>query len=121
MPSRSVRRLSDKTRVMCGVARRKTLIAGSRLRGLVRGRARRTVRALRRGDKRSVLFLRNSYYHFYYLAQALRRRGWDAVSVSFEDPNGPNANYYHGEDVNLFSSDPGKLHRNIEGFFAEAI
>jgi glycosyltransferase involved in cell wall biosynthesis len=103
------------------MARRKTLIAGSRLRGLVRGRARRTVRALRRGDKRSVLFLRNSYYHFYYLAQALRRRGWDAVSVSFEDPNGPNANYYHGEDVNVFSSDPEKLHRNIEGVFAEAV
>jgi hypothetical protein len=100
---------------------REPLIAGSRLRGLVRGRARRSVRALRRGDRRSVLFLRNSYYHFYYLAQALRRRGWDAVSVSFEDPNGPNANYYHGEDVNLFSSDRGKLHRNIEGLFAEAV
>src|SRR5437867_11446411 len=45
---------------------------------------------------RSVVFLHNSYYHFYYLAQALRRRGWDAITVSLEDPHGPQALYYHG-------------------------
>jgi glycosyltransferase involved in cell wall biosynthesis len=71
--------------------------------------------------ERSVLFLHNSYYHFYYLAEALRRRGWDAVSVSYEDPiNGPNVNYYHGEDINLFSPDPVKFRHNIEEFFEEA-
>ena len=73
------------------------------------------------GGTRSVLFLHNSYYHFYYLAKALRRRGWDALTVSLEDPNGPNANYYHGEDVNLFSPDPLQFYKNIEEFFAEAI
>lgn len=73
------------------------------------------------GGTRSVAFLHNSYYHFYYLAQALRRRGWDALTVSLEDPNGPHAKYYHGEDVNLFSPDPLQLHKNIEEFFAQAI
>ena len=56
--------------------------------------------------RRSVVFLHNSYYHFYYLARALRKRGWDAVTVSLEDPTGPNALYYHGEDLNLFSKWP---------------
>ena len=127
MPSRSissqqpVRRLRKGAHGILGSVVRKTLTVGFGLRGLLRGRAQRAVRALRGGDKRSVVFLRNSYYHFYYLAQALRRRGWDAVSVSFEDPNGPNANYYHGEDINLFSADSEKLRRNIEGFFAEAL
>ena len=36
-------------------------------------------RVERRGS-RSVLFLHHSYYNFFYLAAALRRRGWDAVS-----------------------------------------
>src|SRR5438105_4953404 len=53
--------------------------------------------------RRSVVFLNNSYYHFYYLAQALRRRGWDAVTVSLEAPDGPQSYFYHGEDVNLYS------------------
>jgi hypothetical protein len=71
--------------------------------------------------RRRVVFLHNSYYHFYYLAQALRRRGWDAVTVSLEDPSGPNALYYSGEDVNLFSPDPHRFRRNIADFYEEAI
>ncbi len=67
---------------------------------------------------RSVLFLHHCYYNFYYLAQALRRRGWDAISLSLEGPHSPNARHYHGEDVNLFDVDPVKLHDNIERFFA---
>ncbi len=71
--------------------------------------------------ERSVVFLHNSYYHFYYLAKALRKRGWDAISVSYEDPiNGANVNYYHGEDINLFSPNPEELHENIEDFFDQA-
>ncbi len=91
------------------------------VKGRQRGRARRILHATLSANRRSVVFLHNSYYHFYYLAQALRRRGWDALTVSLEDPNGPNANYYHGEDVNLFSPDPVRFHSNIERFFAEAI
>lgn len=66
---------------------------------------------------RSVLFLHHSYYHFFYLAQALRRRGWRAVSVSIEDPNGANAGYYHGEDLNLYDPDPEQLQANIQALF----
>lgn len=69
-------------------------------------------------SRRSVLFLHNSYYNFLYLAAALRKRGWDAISVSVEDPNGPHARFYHGEDINLFDPDPAVHQRKIEEFYA---
>lgn len=72
------------------------------------------------GPARSVVFVHNSYYHFFYLARALRERGWRALCVSLEDPNGVNANYYHGEDVNLFDPDPQQLQANVEALFAFA-
>lgn len=72
--------------------------------------------------RRSVLFLYNSYYHFYYLAKALRRRGWDAMTVQYEDPvNGAHLNYYHGEDANLFSPDPIIFRQNIAELYADSI
>lgn len=58
------------------------------------------------GGERSVLFIHHSYYHFFYLARALRKRGWRAYSVSIENPNGGNAPYYHGEDLSLWDDDP---------------
>ncbi|MBI2190650.1 MAG: hypothetical protein HYU36_01535 [Planctomycetes bacterium] len=72
-------------------------------------------------QKPSVLFLHQSYYHFYYLAQALRLRGWDALTVSLEDPESPNAKYYHGSDVNLYSPDPVEFKKNILEFYEEAL
>jgi len=66
------------------------------------------------------VFLHNSYYHFYYLAQALRRRGWDAITVSLEDPHGPHALYYHGEDINLYSRNVDQFRYNIRAFYAHA-
>ncbi len=72
------------------------------------------------GDcRRSVLFIGNCYYNFFYLAGALRRRGWDAVSASIEDPRGPNAGFYHGEDLNLFDPDPELFRRKLFEFFVE--
>lgn len=68
---------------------------------------------------RSVVFLHHAYYNFFYLAEALRRRGWDAISASIEDPNGPHAGFYHGEDVSLFDSDSKQYKRNIVAFFSE--
>lgn len=70
---------------------------------------------------RSVVFLHHSYYHFYYLAQALRRRGWDAVAVTLDAPDGPHAAYYHGEDINLYSPSDSEFRENIERFYAEAL
>lgn len=69
---------------------------------------------------RSVLFLNQNYYHFYYLAQELRKRGWDALLVNTEDPKSEWSRYYHGEDLNLFSEDPKKNKRNVDRFFREA-
>jgi hypothetical protein len=69
--------------------------------------------------RRSIVFLHQSYYNFFYLAAALRRRGWDAVSASIDDPNGANAIYYHGEDVNLFDADAERYNRNLVEFCAE--
>lgn len=63
---------------------------------------------------RSVIFLHNYYYNFHYLAQALRARGWDAVSVSVEDPGGANQFLYHGEDFNVFDSNPSVYRSNID-------
>lgn len=73
--------------------------------------------------KRSnVLFLHNSYYHFYYLAKALRKRGWDALTVSYEDPvAGANTNYFHGEDLNLYDADPEIFQRNTAWLYQNAM
>src|SRR5687768_12036674 len=73
----------------------------------------------RQPPRRSVLFLHHSYYHFYYLARALRARGWDALTVSIEAPDGPNAGFYHGEDVNLHDPDPAVLARKTYRFLQE--
>ncbi len=97
----------------------------------VLARMRRAENHLRRGETllhsppeavvdtapRSVVFLHNAYYNFFYLARALRARGWDAVSVSIEPPDGIHAPYYHGEDINLFDKDPARFANNISKFF----
>lgn len=66
--------------------------------------------------QRSVIFVNNSYYNFYYLARALRARGWNALSVSLEDPQGPHSGFYHGCDVCLFDADPVVMYRKIADF-----
>ena len=60
-------------------------------------------------SRRSVLFLHYNYYHFLYLAQALRRRGWDAFAVSVYPPDYVDRWLLHGEDVSLFSYDADEL------------
>ncbi len=81
--------------------------------------ARHWIRSRRR--RRSVVFLHHSYYHFFYLARALRKRGWDAITVSLENPGGPNYQFYHGEDVNLYSADPEEFFARITNFYHEAL
>ena len=68
-------------------------------------------------QRRAALFLHNSYYHFNCLAEGLKRRGWDAVTVSLEGPDSPDRQFYHGEDVNLYDSDPGIMRKRIREFF----
>ncbi len=62
--------------------------------------------------QRSVVFLHYSYYHHYYLAAALRKRGWNALSVASEPPDSPSRQYYHGEDVNIWSGELMESRRN---------
>lgn len=71
--------------------------------------------------RRSVLFLHNSYYNFYYLAAALRRRGWDALAVTLHDPAAPEARYYHGEDLSLFDPDLQRLQYRLDEFFSAVL
>lgn len=66
---------------------------------------------------RSVVLLHNNYYHFNCLADGLRKRGWDAVTVSLESPDNPQRLFYHGEDVNLFDADPEIMAGKTSDFF----
>lgn len=70
-----------------------------------------------RPSKRSIVFFNNCYYNFFYLAAALRKRGWDAISVSRESPDSPNYQFYHGEDLNLYHPDPIILSKNLHSFY----
>lgn len=67
--------------------------------------------------RRSVVFLHNNYYHFNVLANGLRKRGWDALTVSIESPNSPQRQFYHGEDVNLYDPDFGVMRKKVQQFF----
>lgn len=71
--------------------------------------------------RRSVAFFHNSYYNFFYLAAALRRRGWDAISVSIEAADGEHSGFYHGNDLCLYDADPFEMQKKISAFLTEAI
>jgi hypothetical protein len=67
--------------------------------------------------RRSALFLHNSYYHFNVLADGLRKRGWDALTVSIESPTSPQRQFFHGEDVNLHDPDFNVMRAKVREFF----
>jgi hypothetical protein len=66
---------------------------------------------------RSVLFVHNSYYHFKYLAAALKERGWDAMTMAVEAPNSPHRQFYHGEDLTIYHPDLATQREQIRAFF----
>lgn len=68
--------------------------------------------------RRSVLFSQHCYYNFYYLARALRARGWDAHSISLEAPDSPQRGFYHGEDETIYNPDPVAHRRLIADFLS---
>jgi glycosyltransferase involved in cell wall biosynthesis len=57
-------------------------------------------------SQKSALFLHNNYYHFNCLADGLKARGWDVMTVSLESPDSRQQQFYHGEDINIFDADP---------------
>lgn len=99
--SRTIRRLASLERWLAGSEKQPLILASSPKK------------------VRSVVFFHNSYYNFYYLAAALRRRGWDALSISIEDPNGENSKFYHGNDLCLFDLDSKRFSSRLDAFFDE--
>jgi hypothetical protein len=67
-------------------------------------------------DRSIVFFGEGSYYSFFYLAQALRKRGWKATSVSLTPPNSRLSMLGHGYDINLYDKDTNKYKSNIQEF-----
>lgn len=76
---------------------------------------------LKRRQKKSVVFFHNNYYHHYFLTQELRRRGWDALSVSVDDPTSKDALFWHDADKNLFDPDKEQFQRNLDAFRDEIL
>jgi glycosyltransferase involved in cell wall biosynthesis len=68
----------------------------------------------RQGECRSVVFLHGIYYNFFYMAAALRKRGWNAMLVSVDPPDHPDRMYGHGEDINLFDPDHATYYAKID-------
>lgn len=68
--------------------------------------------------RRSAIFLHNNYYHFNVLADALRKRGWDAMTVSVESPTSPQRQFYHGEDLNLFDTNYDVMQEKVRAFLS---
>lgn len=66
--------------------------------------------------RRSVLFSQHCYYNFYYLARALRARGWDAHCISTEAHESPQRSFYHGEDETIYDPDPITHRRQLAEF-----
>ncbi|MEI6282992.1 MAG: hypothetical protein WCP82_09830, partial [Alphaproteobacteria bacterium] len=67
--------------------------------------------------RHSVVFVHNNYYHFNNMAQALRKRGWDAMTVSLLSPDASDRAFMHGEDLNLFDADPTRMADRSREFF----
>ena len=84
-------------------------------------RATKAFRRDRQHDARSVVFLNHSYYNFFYLAQALRKRGWRAVSVNTEPLTSADMAFYHGHDIDLFHEDPAEMSWCVNRFINHII
>ena len=69
-------------------------------------------------QQRSVVFLHHCYYNFYYLAKALRDRGWDAVSVCVDGPDHNSIAFAHGADVTIYDPDRTRWLQKIDAFVA---
>jgi len=70
-------------------------------------------------ERRSVVFLHHAYYNFYYLAVALRRRGWNALNVSLYPPDDKIRPYLHGEDLCLWDANERVRTTKIHEFFGD--
>jgi hypothetical protein len=65
-----------------------------------------------------VLFSGQSYYHAWYLSRGLRKLGWKADVLNWDDSEAT-AGFYHGEDF-LLPNRQEALNHHVE-FFASAL
>jgi len=72
-----------------------------------------------RPRKPSVLFLHHCYYNYFYLAKALRARGWDAVSLSVDAPDSPDSKFWHGEDLVIHEPDNRVFKQKMDRFLED--
>ena len=68
--------------------------------------------------RRSAVFLNNNYYHYNHLSDALRKRGWDTLTVSLESKDSSDRFLFHGEDLNLYDPDPRVMRDMTTNFFS---
>ena len=68
-------------------------------------------------ERRSAVLLNNCYYYFEVLAAALRRRGWEVRTASFEPPDSPSRKLYWNKEEIIYDPDPAANRRKAAEFF----
>lgn len=69
-------------------------------------------------EKASVLYVGQSYYHHWYLSRELRKFGWKADQLNFD--NSDNQRFYHGQDFNFFEEPYKNRYQRLE-FYLKAL
>jgi hypothetical protein len=70
--------------------------------------------------RRSALLLNNCYYYYEVLASALRARGWDVHTASFEPPDSPSRKFFWNKEEIVYDADPVAHRRKVAAFFSSA-
>jgi hypothetical protein len=68
-------------------------------------------------QRRSVLFVGQAYYNHWYLSRELRKLGWTADQLNFDELG---RGHYHGQDIELLGRNRRALVRH-SAFYAQAV
>jgi len=71
--------------------------------------------------KRSAVLLNNCYYYYEVLASALRRRGWEVRTASFEPLDSPSRKFYWNREEVIYDPDPIENRRKAAEFFKSVV
>ncbi|MDQ8040137.1 MAG: hypothetical protein REH83_07015, partial [Rickettsiella sp.] len=67
--------------------------------------------------KRSVVFIGNCYYSFYYLAEALKKRGWDALSIDIHSHSTSEKQFLQNIHLNLYHPNKNIFLKKLKKFY----
>ncbi|MCZ6913315.1 MAG: hypothetical protein O7C59_01540 [Rickettsia endosymbiont of Ixodes persulcatus] len=67
--------------------------------------------------KHSVVFIGDCYYSFYYLAEALQKRGWDALSVATRPHFIHESQFIYDNHLNLYDPQKKNWIKNLISFY----